>query len=329
MTLFSKDMGTVITKYINAARSAMGWLGSSVLHRAIVSGMPPAIGVELTNCCNLACPECASGSGTMKRPRGYMDISMFSALMDELGNYLLNINLYFQGEPMLHPGFFDFLERSSGNSVTVSTNGHYLTVENCNKIAASQLKKLIISLDGFDQETYSKYRRRGNLEAVLDGIRNVSTAKMQAGSDLKVEIQLVVNRYNEKQIPDIRQFAENCGASLTLKTMQICDNDNSWIPTDLSYSRYISDNGRLKLKNNLPRRCARLWFNPVVTWDGKVIPCCFDKDADHVMGDLKTQSFREIWHGAGYKEFRNKVLSGREKIEICRNCTSGMSGKNT
>ena len=39
-------------------------------------------------------------------------------------------------------------------------------------------------------------------------------------------------------------------------------------------------------KNSLPDRCARLWFNPVITWDGKVIPCCFDKNAEYVMGDL-------------------------------------------
>jgi radical SAM protein with 4Fe4S-binding SPASM domain len=76
----------------------------------------------------------------------------------------------------------------------------------------------------------------------------------------------------------------------------------------------------------MPSRCLRLWLNPIVTWDGKVLPCCFDKDVEFVMGDLNNESFRSIWNGRDYLEFRRKILTGRDKIEICRNCTSGMRG---
>jgi radical SAM protein with 4Fe4S-binding SPASM domain len=265
----------------------------------------------------------------MKRERGFMDPALFRGVMDELGEYLLNINLYFQGEPLLHPEFFVFLERSKDIFTTVSTNGHFLSAENCEKLAISGLKKLIISLDGIDQDTYSTYRINGDVEKVKEGIRNISKSKRESGSAINIEVQLLVNKYNEKQVHAVRKFAKECGATLRLKTMQILDGDDTWIPSDGRFSRYVSVNGKLQVKNKFPRRCARLWFNPVVTWDGRVVPCCFDKDADHVMGDLSTQSFRQIWHGARYKEFRNAVLTGREKIEICRNCTSGMTGKNT
>ena len=80
------------------------------------------------------------------------------------------------------------------------------------------------------------------------------------------------------------------------------------------------------IRSSLPDRCARLWFNPVITWDGKVLPCCFDKDADHIMGDLNQESFRDIWNGAKYRLFRRILLSDRSSIEICRNCTSGLKG---
>jgi radical SAM protein with 4Fe4S-binding SPASM domain len=69
-----------------------------------------------------------------------------------------------------------------------------------------------------------------------------------------------------------------------------------------------------------------LWINPVITWDGKVVPCCFDKDASHIMGDLNKRSFREIWHGKKYNEFRRSLLSKRKEIDICRNCTAGLKG---
>jgi radical SAM protein with 4Fe4S-binding SPASM domain len=76
----------------------------------------------------------------------------------------------------------------------------------------------------------------------------------------------------------------------------------------------------------MPNRCARLWFNPVITWDGKVIPCCFDKDAKFIMGDLNQDSFREIWNGPRYRVFRKAILKDRSMTEICTNCTSGLSG---
>jgi radical SAM protein with 4Fe4S-binding SPASM domain len=61
----------------------------------------------------------------------------------------------------------------------------------------------------------------------------------------------------------------------------------------------------------------------VITWDGLVVPCCFDKDATHQLGDLKYFSFEEVWRGEKYIDFRKKVLKGRANIDICKNCTEG------
>ncbi len=74
----------------------------------------------------------------------------------------------------------------------------------------------------------------------------------------------------------------------------------------------VNVNGEYRIKSSLPDRCARLWFNPVITWDGKVLPCCFDKDADHIMGDLNQESFRDIWNGTKYRLFRRILLSDTE-----------------
>ncbi len=167
--------------------------------------MPAAIGIELTNHCNLHCPECSSGSGQMKRERGFMDIELFKKIISELKPYLYNINLYFQGEPMLHPGFSHFSGTSGNIRTVVSTNGHFLSEENCEKIVRSGLSKLIISLDGIDQDTYSAYRINGNFETVIDGIKNISDARKRYNSSLKIEIQFLVNKFNEHQIPQMQK----------------------------------------------------------------------------------------------------------------------------
>ncbi len=317
-----------LIKPSNFVLAVYSYLASSVTGRPDMNGMPLAVGVELTNNCNLKCPECSSGSGQMTRERGYLNPELFKRVMKELKPYLFNMNLYFQGEPMLHPGFFSFLEYSIGTHTTVSTNGHFLSEVSCEKIVKSGLDKLIISLDGIDQETYSQYRINGNIDVVKTGIERISEARSLSGSPLKIEIQFLVNILNEKQIPRVKELAKKNKAALRLKSMQITEKKDveKWLPINGRFSRYKLKNGEYIIKNSFPNRCARLWFNPVITWDGKVIPCCFDKDAEHVMGDLNQDSFRDIWNGPKYRIFRKSILSGRHMIDICRNCTSGLIG---
>jgi radical SAM protein with 4Fe4S-binding SPASM domain len=315
-------------KPANALLSGYSFLKSSVSGKTEILGMPVSVSMELTNVCNLRCPECSSGSGKMERERGYMDIDLFKKVIKELSPYLYNTNMYFQGEPMLHPLFFSFLANTVNTNTTVSTNGHFLSEENSEKIVRSGLNKLIISLDGIDQGTYSTYRINGNVSTVIDGIKNVTGARKRFNSSMKIEIQCLVNKVNEAQIPQIRELAHMVKTKLSLKSMQINDNKDigSWLPFNGKFRRYKIKNGEYVIKSSLPDRCPRLWFNPVITWDGKVIPCCFDKNAEYIMGDLKLDSFRDIWDGPKYMIFRKSILSGRSMIEICRNCSSGLRG---
>ena len=210
----------MIERFIKPANlflAGYSYLKSSITGKTMVNGMPVSISAELTNNCNLQCPECSSGSGLMQRDRGFMDIELFNKVITELRPYLYNINLYFQGEPMLHPQFFSFLRNSINTHTVVSTNGHFLTEENSDKIVRSGLSKLIISLDGIDQDTYSAYRKNGSVDTVIDGIKNVTDAKIRYNSPLKIEIQFLVNRLNEHQIPQIRQFAKKIKVSLELE----------------------------------------------------------------------------------------------------------------
>lgn len=111
---------------------------------------------------------------------------------------------------------------------------------------------------------------------------------------------------------------------LGIKTAQVYDFETNLdlIPDNEKYARY-SKNGVPKIKNKLLNHCWRLWHSCVVTWDGKIAPCCFDKDASHQFGDLTTTSFKEIWQNSQYNGFRKLVLKSRKNIDICQNCTEG------
>ena len=202
--------------------------------------------------------------------------------------------------------------------------------DNARKTIESGLDRLIISVDGIDQQTYAQYRVAGKLDTVLQGARNVVKWKKKLKSSTPhIIFQMLVVKPNEHQIDDLKKLAKEIGVDeVKLKTAQIYDYEqgSSLIPTIDRYSRYAKQpDGTYTIKNELLNHCWKMWHSCVITWDGLVVPCCFDKDADHKLGDLKQLSFAEVWHGPHYQSFRANLLKGRDSIDICTNCTEGCS----
>lgn len=250
------------------------------------------------------------------------------SIIDQLKDKLTYITYYFQGEPYLNPDFLDMVTYASHHNIytATSTNAHYLTPENCKRTIDSGLSRLVISLDGTTQETYGKYRIGGNLEKVLKGTRNLVEARDKANKGPYIIWQFIVFGHNEHQLEEIRQLAKEYRVDkLQIKTAQVYDfeSNDDLLPSNEKYSRYKRDKGGVHIKNKLLNHCWRLWHNCVITWDGKVAPCCFDKDASHQFGDLTKTSFQEIWTSAAYNSFRKLVLKSRKNIDICQNCTEG------
>jgi radical SAM protein with 4Fe4S-binding SPASM domain len=317
------------------------WNGISVLSSYYISkwsrrpvqwGMPISISFEPTTSCNLRCPECPSGLRSFTRPRGMLEMNFFKRMIDQLAPDLMYLTFYFQGEPYLNPDFLEMVKYSKSKRIytATSTNAHYLNDENARKTVESGLDRLIISLDGTTQEVYEQYRIGGELEKVLTGAANVVKWKRQLGSKTPyVFFQFLVVRPNEHQMQAAEEFAVKTGVDgIRYKTAQIYDyksDPNKLIPTQTSISRYRKEmDGTYTSKNKLQNHCWRLWHSPVITWDGLVVPCCFDKDAKHRMGDLKNKTFREIWNEPEYLDFRRKILKSRGEIDICSNCSEGV-----
>jgi radical SAM protein with 4Fe4S-binding SPASM domain len=300
--------------------------------RPVQWGYPVSISFEPTTSCNLRCPECPSGLRAFTRPTGMLQKDFFSETIDQLSNELLYLVFYFQGEPYLNPKFTEMVQYADSKKIytATSTNAHYLNDENAKKTVESGLDRLFISIDGTTQETYQQYRVGGRLDKVLQGAANIVKWKKELKSKTPFIIfQFLVVRHNEHQIDEVNSLAKKIGVDqVRLKTAQVYDyvNDpNQLIPKNEKYSRYKKDrNGKASFKGNNENHCWRLWHDPVITWDGAVVPCCFDKDAQHKLGDLKKQSFKELWHNEAYRNFRSQVLQSRKNIDICANCSEGV-----
>ncbi len=325
--LFSK---LTVRRTMNAAKVFASYHRSKRAGKSLHNGLPISISFEPTTSCNLRCPECPSGLRSFTRETGMLDPGFFRQTIDELYKDILYLTFYFQGEPFLHPQFSEMVKYASEIKIytATSTNAHFLNDETAKKIVESGLDRLIISIDGTTQETYEQYRVGGSLEKVLAGTKNVVKWKRQLKSKTPHLIfQFLVVRHNENQVAELHELAEETGVNeIAFKTAQVYEYEqgNNLIPLSKKYSRYKKNpDGTWSIKNKMLNHCWKMWNSCVITWDGKIVPCCFDKDASHVMGSLQHKSFSEIWNGESYHAFRQSLLKNRSEIEICKNCTEG------
>lgn len=320
-----------VRKAWNGAKVLGSYYWSKFTKRPVQWGLPLSVALEPTTSCNLRCPECPSGLRAFTRPTGMLQNEFFKNTIDQLHKDVFYLIFYFQGEPYLNPAFLNMVQYASqkGMYTATSTNAHYLNDENARKTVESGLDRLIISIDGTTQDVYQQYRVGGKLEKVLEGARNIVKWKKELNSKTPfVFFQFLVVKPNEHQIEEVKKLAKEVGVDeVRFKTAQVYDYENDphqLIPTIGKYSRYRRNKeGKTVIKNALNNHCWRLWHAPVITWDGLVVPCCFDKDADHRMGELKGKSFREVWYSENYRQFRKDVLRGRGNIDICANCSEG------
>ena len=185
-----------LKKLINLFKIYLGYYLSIFLKRVVVLGYPHSLTTEPTNNCNLHCLECPSGNDSSKRIKGNIDFELYKKIIDEVKDYLIKYadinNIY----------------------TSTSTNGHFLSPKNCEKIVKSGLKKIIISIDGTTQETYEKYRIGGNLENVIEGVKNLVLLKKQLKSKYPiVHIQFLVLKHNEHQVKEIKSLTKSLGVN--------------------------------------------------------------------------------------------------------------------
>ena len=316
-----------ITKILNFIKVYFSYLISKFLKKNFHFGMPVSASIEITTNCNLHCPECPSGLKILSRKSGSIEINDFKKYFNQLEKYLISLMLYFQGEPYLNKQFFEIIKYAKSKNVftATSTNGHFLDNENAKQTVISGLDSLIVSLDGTDQKTYSQYRINGDFDKVISGIKNMVFWKEKLKSKKPyIILQFLVLKTNEHQIEKIKLLSKKLNVNeLQLKSAQVYNykNDKSLIPENTKYSRYKKDDkGKYFIKNKLPNHCYRMWQSIVITWNGDVVPCCYDKDAQNKFGNLNTNSLKQIWKSNEYSSFRNKVLKMRGEIDICKNC---------
>lgn len=273
---------------------------------------PYIINIETTNACNLNCVMCPRKQSNRKI--GFIDFELFKKIVDESNKHGNKIyTLHKDGEPLLHPKIIDMIKyiktKSKGNTIYLTTNGHFLDESKAIEIIKLGVEKLNISVGAATPKTYEKVRGSRNLKLVEDNInRIIRIKKLMKSKKPHIVVQIIKM---EETLNEINTFVKK------------------WEKEDVKVSvwDFLNWGGEKKDKTmkwaNKRYPCYSLWLAPVINWDGKVSICCIDWNCNEIIGDLNRNGFAEIWKSEKLKRYRKLHLKGEyEKIGLCKSCNS-------
>ena len=308
------------------------------LGRTKVRGNPYEWEIDTTNICQLKCPLCHTGLGTVNRQKGVMHFDTFKKTIDEIKDTCIWLSLYSWGEPFLNKEidkYVAYAHQANIATIISSNLNKPLTPEMAERLIRSGLDVLIISLDGTTQDVYEVYRVGGHLDRVFDNIRLLAQKRKELDyTTPHLEWQFIVMRQNEHQVADARRLAGELGVNdIVFKKvdfphgMDDPELGEKWLPR--STDGFVRDEPFDKPYNEGGVRCWRLWRSGVVNWDGGYAPCCYLTDAADDFGNVNTHSIKEIWNNESYLTARSLFKDGDvpKKRVGCLTCNVYLDSK--
>jgi MoaA/NifB/PqqE/SkfB family radical SAM enzyme len=300
--------------------------GRCLLHRR--GKLPLEVQIELTNRCNLDCPMCPREK--IGAPETHMSHEIFEKVLAGIGG-VGEVILTGWGEPLVHPQFFELVARlkeaQAGRRVRFTTNGTLLNQERIDRIVATGIDSVTISMDSMEEEDELGH---GSASKVSENVRRLIQAKGSAAPPAVV-IQLTMTPNGKKDLLDVIEFAADAKASYVnlIRLMTQFDPELKR-PNEDEELEMIRNARRLGKKLGIPvvsineptlgnrlltrddSLCIKTVYHAYVTVEGKVAPCCNLRDQE--MGDLANQTLSQIWSGNGFSEFQ------QDQVSICAGC---------
>ena len=259
--------------------------------------------IEPTNTCNLRCTFCFVTEG-MTREGGFMEFDLFKKIIDDSPD-LEHLCMHNWGEPLLHKDIFKMIEYAKNkgvNYVVMNTNGTLLTDKMIDQIVDSKLDIIRFSIDG-SAETFKRVRGV-ELKKIEQNINKLKNVKETRRPELKMGVVFTIEEDTEGDVEDYITHWEQIVDHVRLQPKLITSPR-----TEICPEPFGKDYGKL-----------------VVLWDGRVIPCCVDYNANLTIGSVQNNTIPNLWKNEKMDLLRKQHLKGQFP-DTCANCNECESNK--
>lgn len=318
----------------------------STFRRAPSASLPFKLKFESSSLCNLKCRMCPLNVG-LKRKQGYLKFENFKYVFDQIKPAYLNLTGI--GEPFLNPDIFKIVTYAKKKRAIVKfdTNATLLNSEKINKILATKIDVLSISIDGVDKKSYENIRIGSNFDLIKRNVKNLIERRNKLKSPTKIHTFFVLQENNLQKLPQFIKMADEFGfdyiaGSFVVTLGKNKNEKNKLFSNEKDMLALIKKTKKamaeakaevsvgplldyLQSKNNKRfynegKPCFMPWYSTFITWDGWVNPCDFSCDNEVVFGNAFKQEFKQIWNNKKLKAFRMQILKDRKSISLCRGC---------
>lgn len=325
-----------------------------------VLGRPYRLKIESTNVCNTRCQLCPTGVGLRGRERGVMPLERYRELIDRWRRFLYVLDLSMWGDPLIAPEIYEMVSYAHQRGVWtyLSTNLHGFRPErgDADRLVASGLDMITVSLHGASQETFAAYQPGKDFAATLQKLRALVAARERGGGRRPaIQLNFVVTRKNEHEREAFRRLAADLGCaplfSAPSLNLRFLDRDRNlqplglepaavaaraaatmeeWLPSDQDfvvepYRRMRAGTYRAEEFNgHKVVDCDWPWRSGVVNWDGSLVACCGVFASNDDFGNVFEQPLGALWNGRAYRmarrSFKRPAPAPAGYANPCREC---------
>lgn len=286
--------------------------------RPEASKFPMMLVLSFVYPCNAECPHCPYTNSNIRdsyKDVPYMPERIFKLIADEAGPHGAYLRISGGGEPMLHPKATELLvyAKEKGCKIGLITNGSAFTERNSRPLLEAGVDMIEFSVDACDADTYSVVRKGLKWDRLLRNARRM----LKIRNSIKGTSKIIASGVNQQGV-DIdaveRFWRDEIGVDNFIKRKFLTWGVNTTLDAERS-----ADPAPYLNTDEVP--CPFIFERLNIDSRGNVMVCGYDIAANTSMGMVGLQSIAEIWHGEGFRFYRDKHLAQRGKdISMCRSC---------
>lgn len=282
---------------------------------------PSQVIADATEICNLSCTHCPHSE--FKKSKNYaaryLDIELHHKMVEEVRNYGQGNTQYIRytsnGEPLIHPKIYDMLDyavKNSGVFVALTTNGTILNKKRIERLLASGLNLIDISIDAFTSETYAKVRINGNLEITRKNVLKLLEIKQRTDANTCIAVSFVEQPQNMREAGDFESYWKDQGVDYVIIRR---------LHSAAGGILKIADSMRTEDLTELRRPCLYPWERILLSPRGDLAFCPNDWIHASVIANYRNTTIREIWQGEFYRKLREAHLTNNfSNRPFCGQC---------
>jgi radical SAM protein with 4Fe4S-binding SPASM domain len=294
------------------------------LEEVIPIPTPFLVFLDPSDICNFQCKFCPTGNRALikdiKRDSGLMDFDLYRKIIDDLCEFetpIKVLRLYKDGEPLLHPRFADMVryakERGCALQVDTTTNGSLLSPEKNLELINAGIDRIHISLNGLSDESYREFTSyKMDFNRLVDNVRHLYEHK----NDCLICIKMVGDGLSQEEQNYFFETFGDITDRIFIEHVAPC-----WPEFKMDEIVPNSEVGIYGQKIKEVDVCPYIFYSLSINSNGKVSLCFLDWSREMIIGDLKKQSFMDVWRGNELLAYRKMHLRKQRKDhKVCAAC---------